>query len=207
MDYITPWLLSTRPYGCVQISWRIGAAKSAARGISKEFADRSDDILRQGSLTQGAKGAGMTEISSETSSRLIKEAMIARQQAYCPYSHYAVGAALLTSDGAVIRGCNVENASYGATICAERNAIFSAVGSGYRKFRALALVSGPEALSGEMLSEQSLPYPSPCGICRQALREFVNPEIFPVILARSIEDYKVMTLDELLPASFGPDYL
>ena len=132
----------------------------------------------------------------------IRAALRARRKAYAPYSRYLVGAALLCEDGTVFTGCNIENASYGATICAERTALFSAVAAGQRHFAALAIVSGPEGAD-----ETDLPWPSPCGICRQALREFVNPADFEVILARSEREYRVLTLEQLLPESFGPDYL
>ena len=156
---------------------------------------------------------------------LIEQAIEARMRAYAPYSHYLVGAALQCADGTVFQGCNIENASYGATICAERAALFAAVAQGKRDFDALALVSGPEEPAsvrspaegnGEKMQprkavagseEALLPWPSPCGICRQALREFVNPKEFKIILARSGEVYRVMTLEELLPESFGPEYL
>ena len=133
---------------------------------------------------------------------LIHAALEARQRAYAPYSRYLVGAALLCEDGTVFTGCNIENASYGATICAERTALFSAVAAGQRRFRTIAIVSGPEE-TGDVL----LPWPSPCGICRQALREFTDPAEFAVILARSEEIYRTCTLEQLLPESFGPDDL
>ena len=160
----------------------------------------------------------------DCSSELIALAMEARLRAYAPYSHYLVGAALRCADGTVFQGCNIENASYGASVCAERTALFAAVAQGKRNFDALALVSGPEkgetaaaAGSGEVKiqpretasgsGEALLPWPSPCGICRQTLREFVDPSAFHIILARSVSVYRVVTLEELLPESFGPDYL
>ena len=101
---------------------------------------------------------------------LLKEAAEAASQAYCPYSEYRVGAALLTTDDTIFRGCNVENASYGLTNCAERTALFSAVAKGHRSFSALAVVS-----SGD-------DFPYPCGACRQVLAEFCSPEM-PVWIA------------------------
>ena len=98
---------------------------------------------------------------------LICKALEAREHAYVPYSHYAVGAALLSADGQVIQGCNIENASYGATNCAERTAVFQAVAQGMRKFRAIAI-------SGGMEGRQPEDYAYPCGICRQVLQEFAE---------------------------------
>lgn len=125
---------------------------------------------------------------------LVERAAAARLQAYAPYSKFLVGAALLCEDGSVYTGCNVENASYGLTNCAERTAIFKAVSDGHRKFRAIAVV-----LAGE---------PSPCGACRQVIFEF-GKEI-QVILASSDRlqgPHKVVTIDELLPGGFGPENL
>ena len=129
---------------------------------------------------------------------LLSEAMKARENSYCPYSGFAVGAALLTKDGTVYRGCNVENASYGATNCAERTALFAAVADGRRKgdFVAIAIAGGPK--DGE-------PVPcSPCGICRQALSEFVDAAEFTVLWATGDGDaYAEHTLAELLPFGFN----
>ncbi len=144
--------------------------------------------------------------------QLITAAEMARGNAYAPYSNYLVGAALLCDDGNIITGCNVENASFGATNCAERNALFAAIGEGYRAFRAIGIVAGPEnesyvrggSYQGDL---KDLDYPSPCGICRQALREFVSPKEFQVILAKTVNDYRILTLEQLLPESFGPEFL
>ena len=131
---------------------------------------------------------------------LIEMAMDARRIAYAPYSKFKVGAALLGSNGVVYMGCNVENASYPATNCAERTAIFSAVAEGQKEFEAIAIVGGNEDAS-------ELEFCAPCGVCRQVMREFCNPKEFEIILARSTSDYKVFTLEELLPMSFGPENL
>ena len=131
---------------------------------------------------------------------LVEMALEARRLAYTPYSKFKVGAALLGKNGVVYMGCNVENASYSATNCAERTAIFSAVAEGQKEFEAIAIVGGNEDAS-------ELELCAPCGVCRQVLREFCNPKEFEVILARSAEDYKVFTLEELLPMSFGPEDL
>ena len=131
---------------------------------------------------------------------LIRHALAAQKKAYAPYSGYLVGAALLLENGTVQKGCNVENASFGAGVCAERNAIQAAVCKGHKAFAAIAVVAGPGGNPTE-------DYPTPCGICRQALREFVNPKEFPVILAKTEDDYLICTLEELLPLSFGPEML
>ncbi len=132
--------------------------------------------------------------------RLIVSAINARANSYAPYSHYLVGAALLCADGSIVTGSNIENASYGATVCAERSAVFSAVSAGIRDFSAIAIAGGAE---NEELSD----YAFPCGMCRQVLREFTDPASFRVIVAISPEKYKEFTLEELLPESFGPDKL
>ena len=130
---------------------------------------------------------------------LIEQALKARRSAYAPYSGYKVGAALLCKDGSVYTGCNVENASYGAANCGERTAVFKAVSEGQREFTAIAITGGRD--NGEM------DFAYPCGICRQVLREFVDPERFTVLVGKSTEDYQEMTLAALLPSSFGPDNL
>lgn len=131
---------------------------------------------------------------------LITEAINSREKAYTPYSNFKVGAALLTFDGKIYGGCNIECASYPVCNCAERTALFKAVYDGHKKFKAIAVVGGKD---GEELSS----YCPPCGMCRQALREFCSPEDFKVILAVSTEEFKVYTLNDLLPQSFGPDNL
>ncbi len=131
---------------------------------------------------------------------LIEMAMEARRLAYTPYSNFKVGAALLGKNGVVYKGCNVENASYPATNCAERTAFFNAVSDGQKEFDAIAIVGGSERTT-------ELDYCAPCGICRQVMREFCDPKEFQVIVAKSIKDYKVFTLEELLPESFGPENL
>ncbi len=130
---------------------------------------------------------------------LIKEALNARNESYAPYSRFRVGAALLCLDGSVIKGCNIENSSYGLSNCAERTAIFKAVSEGRRGFEAIAIAGGMKDEPGD--------YAYPCGACRQVMREFCSPEYFRVIVAKSINDYREYTLKELLPESFGPDSL
>lgn len=134
----------------------------------------------------------------ETKIKLMEKAIEARNHSYAPYSGYMVGAALLCEDGSIVTGCNVENASYGATNCGERTAVFKAVSEGKRRFSAIAIAGGKEG---------ALDYACPCGICRQVLREFSNPKQMDVFICKTTEDYKEMTLEELLPESFGPENL
>lgn len=133
-------------------------------------------------------------------SELIKEALEARKMAYTPYSHFNVGAALLTKDGRVYRGCNIENASYTPSNCAERTAFFKAVSDGIMDFSAIAIVGGP-AKTG------SLSICSPCGVCRQVMMEFCDPKTFKIILGTDESDFKVYTLEQMLPLGFGPENL
>ncbi|MBO5094657.1 MAG: cytidine deaminase [Lachnospiraceae bacterium] len=128
--------------------------------------------------------------------KLILAALEARTHAYTPYSHFQVGAALLTRSGKVYQGCNIENASYTPTICAERNAFFKAVYEGEREFEAIAIAGSPE---GECIS-----YAAPCGVCRQVMMEFCDPETFHIIIAKSPEEYVEYSLKEMLPMGFGP---
>ena len=128
---------------------------------------------------------------------LIKIAVAARKNSYSPYSHYQVGAALLATDGQVFPGCNIENAAYTPTNCAERTAFFKAVSEGVRDFTAIAIVGSPE---GDEITQ----YSYPCGVCRQVMMEFCNPEVFQVIVARSLEEYEIRTLKDFLPEGFGP---
>ena len=131
-----------------------------------------------------------------TDQELIRRALLARERAYTPYSHFQVGAALLTRMGTVYPGCNIENAAYTPTNCAERTAFFSAVAQGEREFAAIAIVGGPQG--------GALDYTAPCGVCRQVMMEFCDPDTFRILVARSPEDYRVFTLRELMPQSFGP---
>ena len=137
-------------------------------------------------------------IKEDTIKQLINEALHARNYAYAPYSQFMVGAALITEDDSVYTGCNVENASYGATNCAERTAIFKAVSEGERLIKAIAIVGG--------VKDGDMTYAYPCGVCRQVLREFSNPGDLVIIVAKNQDDYKTYSLEELLPESFGPDF-
>lgn len=137
------------------------------------------------------------ELSKDLVYKLIDEATAAREGAYAPYSNFKVGAALLLADGSIVRGCNIENASFGATNCAERTAIFKAVSEGHKDFKAIAIVGGK---ADEPLSD----YAYPCGICRQVMCEFC-PDDFPIIVAVNKDDYFIKPLDEMLPGLFRGD--
>ena len=123
---------------------------------------------------------------------LVRQAFLAQQQAYAPYSEFLVGAALLTEDGKIYQGCNIENAAYSPGNCAERTAVFKAVSEGKKDFLAIAVVGDRE----EPLT--------PCGVCRQVLTEFVDGSTFEVIMEDGAGGIKVMKLEELFPASFSP---
>ena len=129
--------------------------------------------------------------------KLIQKALEARAFAYCPYSHYQVGAALLAKDGSLYQGANVENASYGASNCAERTAVFKAISDGKRKIAAIAIAGGMEGA-------EPVDYAYPCGICRQVLREFGGEDL-KVIVAKNEQDFKEFSLKELFPYGFGGD--
>lgn len=126
---------------------------------------------------------------------LIRCAFQAQKNAYAPYSHFQVGAALLCKDGEIYTGCNIENASYGACNCGERTAFFKAVSEGKREFEAIAIV-------GKKSDAPEFDYCAPCGICRQVMAEFCDPETFQIILPRTVEDYRSYKLQELFPFGF-----
>ena len=127
---------------------------------------------------------------------LIEAAIDMTKMSYAPYSDFKVGAALLAKNGQIFQGCNIENAGYTPTNCAERTAFFKAVSEGVREFDAIAIVGG----KGGGLTD----YTAPCGVCRQVMMEFCNPKTFQIIMAVDKENYKMMTLEELLPMGFGP---
>lgn len=131
---------------------------------------------------------------------MITAALEARKKAYAPYSGYQVGAALLTRELRIYTGCNIENAAYSPGICAERTAIAKAVSEGWLKWKAIAIAGGKKA---EEITQSAFP----CGVCRQVIREFADPDEFIIIVAKNTDDYKVYRLGELLPESFGPDHL
>lgn len=131
--------------------------------------------------------------------QLIHIAIEQLKYAYTPYSNFKVGAALLAADGQIFTGCNIENSAYGPSNCAERTAIFKAVSEGVREFKAIAIVGGKEGRITD--------YCTPCGVCRQVMMEFCLPDTFEIIMAKSVEDYQVCTLGELLPRAFSPRML
>lgn len=133
------------------------------------------------------------DIEPELMLELINQAQSAYGQAYVPYSHYPVGSAVLFSSGKIYSGCNIENVSYGLTVCAERNAIFQAVGQGERELKGIAIAVPTEE------------FPAPCGACRQVIREFAVD--CPVILINGQGKTKFTSLKTLLPESFGPEFL
>ena len=138
------------------------------------------------------------KLSKDIINELIVKATEAREFAYAPYSNFKVGAALLTDKDEIYTGCNIENAAYSPGNCAERTSVFKAVSEGRTSFKAIAIIAGKDEI---------VDYTSPCGMCRQVLREFVNPKEFYVIMAKASDDYRMMTLEELFPMSFGPENL
>ena len=136
-----------------------------------------------------------------TEKKLIELALRARDHSYAPYSGFRVGAALETKEGTVYTGCNIENAAYTPTNCAERTAFFKAVSEGCRDFCRIAIVGGKED------KDEVADYAGPCGVCRQVMMEFCNPKEFQIIVAKSAEEYQVFTLEQLLPVGFGPGNL
>ena len=128
--------------------------------------------------------------------KLIDTAIEQLKFSYTPYSNFKVGAALLAKNGEIYTGCNIENASYTPTNCAERTAFFKAVSEGVRDFQAICIVGGKDGnLTG---------YTAPCGVCRQVMMEFCDPKTFQIILAVDKERYEICTLEELMPLGFGP---
>lgn len=125
---------------------------------------------------------------------LIKLAMEARGKSYCPYSGFAVGAALKTKEGKIYQGCNIENAAFTPTNCAERTAFFKAVSEGEKEFCRIAIVGGKK--------DGVLELTSPCGVCLQVMQEFCDPDAFEVILATAEEKYEILKLRQLLPYGF-----
>ena len=134
-----------------------------------------------------------------TNEALIQEAKKAREKSYSPYSHFQVGAALVGKSGKVYHGCNIENASYSPTNCAERTAFFKAISEGEKEFVKIAIVGGVEGMEPEELC-------APCGVCRQVMREFCSDD-FKILIIRENENYDKVLLKDLLPQSFKPEIL
>lgn len=130
---------------------------------------------------------------------LIRTATAQMEFSYVPYSGFRVGAALLARDGTIYTGCNIENAAYSPTNCAERTAFFKAVSEGAREFQAICIVGGKDGVLTE--------YTPPCGVCRQVMMEFCSPGDFQIILATSPEKYDIFAFRDLLPFGFGPGSL
>lgn len=140
----------------------------------------------------------MSKLTDALYQALIDRAKEARLNSYCPYSRFAVGAALLCGDGTVYSGCNIECASLSPGCCAERTAFFRAVNDGQRQFTAIAIAGGPQGQEPDSFC-------APCGVCRQVMREFCGPD-FEIIMTDGAER-KIMTMEEILPMAFGPDNL
>lgn len=135
-----------------------------------------------------------------TYAALLKAAVDARSSSYCPYSHFAVGAALLCADGTVYTGSNIENAAFSPTVCAERVALFKAVSEGKREFTAIAVSGGRESGAPD-------PSTAPCGVCRQVMMEFCSPQTFDIVLAAEDGSPGAYKLGDILPRGFGPSNL
>ena len=133
---------------------------------------------------------------------LIQKAFEARKNAYAPYSGYMVGAALLGKNGIIYTGCNIESATYSPTNCGERTAFFKAISEGVKDFTAIAIVGGMEDTK-----DGDFDFAPPCGVCRQVMAEFCSYEDFDVILAKSVDEYKIYKLGELLPLGFDKSRL
>ena len=138
----------------------------------------------------------MKELEKKQIEEMIDKAINMMDYSYVPYSHFHVGAALLAKNGTVYGGCNIENAGYTPSNCAERTAFFKAVSEGVLEFDAICVVGG--------MNKELKEYAAPCGVCRQVMMEFCDPETFQIILAVSKDKYDVFTLRELFPLGFGP---
>lgn len=147
----------------------------------------------------GVKSVDKSNVTQEEKKELIFQALAARERSYSPYSGYCVGAAVLTGTHRMYTGCNIENAAYTPTNCAERTAIFKAVSEGERTLTAIAIAGSPKGAVSQ--------YAYPCGVCRQVMREFADPDQMLVLIVKSETEYIEKTLAELLPESFGPENL
>ncbi len=145
------------------------------------------------------------DVPEEVKKVMIREAMRILKNSYAPYSHYNVAAAALMSSGRIYTGVNVESSLLSNTICAERNAIFHAAAQGERRLVAIAIVGGPHSDNAEDVAKHD--YCTPCGVCRQVMRDFAEPDSMVIICAKSETDYREWTLGQMLPESFGPEDL
>jgi cytidine deaminase len=145
------------------------------------------------------------ELTEEICACMIEQAVAALKNSFAPYSHYNVAAAALFSSGKIYTGANIESAAFTPTVCAERNAIHHAAAMGERRLIAVAVVGGPDCHDAGDLAEHD--YCTPCGVCRQVMRDFARPDKMNVICAKSETDYREWTLEQLLPESFGPEDL
>lgn len=166
------------------------------KSVRKGDGNRLRESVRKRNGNGRNQGEG--RVGRDTKLALAGKALEALGNAYAPYSRFHVAAALLCRDGEIFTGCNVENASYPAGICAERSAFAAAVSSGRREFTAIAIAGGKDGIAADFCP--------PCGICRQVMREFAGPD-FLILLVKSGEEYREFTLEELLPESFGPGRL
>ena len=139
----------------------------------------------------------MTDINTDTIKNMINLAIEQIKYSYAPYSDFKVGAVLMSKTGQLYTGCNIENAAYTPTYCAERTAFFKAISQGEREFMGICIVGGKGGKIEEMTA--------PCGVCRQVMMEFCNPESFEIILAVNENNYKIFKLKEILPLGFGPE--
>lgn len=160
-----------------------------------ELSLKNSDML----IKNAGGGKRIRLLKENVCRKLISEAIQCLKYSYSPYSGFQVGAALLTKDMRIYTGCNVENASYTPASCAERNAFFKAISDGKKEFQAIAIVGGKNGIIRN--------YCPPCGVCRQVMLEFCDPDNFYIILTRSETDYWIYTLSDLMPAAFGPDFL
>lgn len=140
------------------------------------------------------------QITDSVKHHLVEEALKARTFSYSPYSNFQVGAALLAHDGQIFTGCNIENAAYTPSNCAERTAVFKAVSQGVTQFTAIAIAGGPKGTP-------PLTFVSPCGVCRQVLTEFCDPDQFLILLCKGDKSYKEYTLSQLFPLGFSKNDL
>lgn len=156
-------------------------------------------VMSAGTADDGEKRKGMNGGGVLPVREMIEQAFSAMEQSYAPYSDFKVGAALLAADHTLYTGCNIENAAYTPSNCAERTAFFKAVSQGVREFLAICIVGGKGGKPTELTA--------PCGVCRQVMMEFCRPETFQIILASGRDTYEIYTLKDLLPVGFGPGNL